>query len=101
MECFIVEKENIDLEQHSLVLIEDEAHHAMRSLRIKSGEEILVTDLAGTCYLCRVERADPGTLNCLIEEILPNFGEPKTRYSPHSGHDRAAISLGVFTRKSD
>ncbi len=77
MECFIAQKEKIDLEQHSLVLTGDEAHHATRSLRIKSGETLLATDLSGTCYRCRVERADPGTLTCSIEEILPNFGEPK------------------------
>jgi 16S rRNA (uracil1498-N3)-methyltransferase len=77
MECFIVEKGNIDIEQHTLVLVNDEAHHATRSLRIKQGEEILTTDLIGTCYRCRAERAGPGTLICSIEEILPNFGEPK------------------------
>jgi 16S rRNA (uracil1498-N3)-methyltransferase len=77
MECFIVEKKQIDLDRHTLVLVGDEAHHATRSLRIKQGEEILTTDLAGTCYCCRVERTDPGTLTCSIEEILPNFGEPK------------------------
>jgi 16S rRNA (uracil1498-N3)-methyltransferase len=79
MECFIVEKENIDLDYSELTLVSDEAHHATRSLRIKIGEEILATDLSGTCYRCRVERADPGTLTltCSIEEILLNFGEPK------------------------
>ena len=77
MECFIVEKKQIDLDRHTLVLVGDEAHHATRSLRIKQGEEILTTDLAGTCYRCRVEHADPGTLTCSIEKILPNFGEPK------------------------
>ena len=43
-------------------LVGDEAHHAPRSLRIKQGEELLATDLAGTCYLCRVEQADSPTL---------------------------------------
>jgi len=77
MECFIVAKENIDLERLELTLVGDEAHHATRSLRIKTGEEILATDISGTCYKCRVERADPGALTCSIEKILPNFGEPK------------------------
>jgi 16S rRNA (uracil1498-N3)-methyltransferase len=77
MECFIVEKGNIDLDRHTLVLVGDEAHHATRSLRIKQGKEILTTDLSGTCYLCRVMLADPITLTCSIEKILPNFGEPK------------------------
>jgi 16S rRNA (uracil1498-N3)-methyltransferase len=77
MECFIVEKEHVDLDRHILVLVGDEAHHATRSLRIKPGEQLLTTDLSGTCYRCRVERADPGTLTCSIEKILPNYGEPK------------------------
>jgi 16S rRNA (uracil1498-N3)-methyltransferase len=79
MECFIVEKDNIDLEKHELVLAGDEAHHAIRPLRIKTGDPLLATDLSGVCYQCRVERADPGTLTliCSIKEILPNFGESK------------------------
>jgi 16S rRNA (uracil1498-N3)-methyltransferase len=78
LECFIVEKENVDLDRRELVITGDEAHHALRSLRIRIGEEILATDLFGICYLCRrVERADPGTLTASIEEILPDFGEPK------------------------
>ncbi len=77
MECFIVQKENIDLNRRVLTLVDDEAHHATRSLRIKTGESLLATDLSGTCYHCRVERADLSTLTCSIEEILPNFGEPK------------------------
>ena len=77
MECFIVEKENIDIERRELFLIGDEAHHALRSLRIKIGEQLLATDLQGKSYRCRrVECADPGALACSIEEILPNFGEP-------------------------
>jgi 16S rRNA (uracil1498-N3)-methyltransferase len=77
MECFIVQKENIDLDRHTLVLIGDEAHHATRSLRIKTGEELIATDLTGTCYRCRVESAENEALACFIEEILPDFGEPK------------------------
>jgi 16S rRNA (uracil1498-N3)-methyltransferase len=77
MECFIVEKENIDIDRHTLVLVNDEAHHATRSLRIKSGEAVLATDLAGTCYRCHVSQIDSVSLTCSIEEILPNFGEPK------------------------
>ncbi len=76
MECFIVEPANVHLDRRELILVGDEAHHATRSLRIKPGEEILATDLSGTCYRCRVDRADAQSLTSSIEEILPNYGEP-------------------------
>ncbi len=77
MECFIVESANIHLDQNELILSGDEAHHATRSLRIRAGEELLATDLSGTCYRCHVERANHDAVFCSIDEILPNYGEPE------------------------
>ena len=78
MECFVVQKENVDIDRRELVLTGDEAHHALRSLRIRIGQQFLATDLFGICYLCRrVEFAGTGVLTASIEEILPDFGEPK------------------------
>jgi len=77
MECLIVRPEDVDRESMSLVLIGDEAHHAVKSLRLRVGDELLATNLVGTCYKCRVENDDSTALSCSIEEILSEYGEPK------------------------
>ncbi|MFI5200856.1 MAG: RsmE family RNA methyltransferase [Candidatus Kapaibacterium sp.] len=76
MECFIVLPSDVDLERRELTLRGDEAHHAIRSLRLHAGDALMATNLIGTCYRSRVEHAAAGSLVCSIEEILPNFSEP-------------------------
>ena len=75
MECFIVLPSDVDLERRALTLCGDEAHHAIRSLRLHAGDALMATNLIGTCYRSRVEHAAAGTLVCSIEEVLPNFCE--------------------------
>jgi len=83
MECFIVEKEDVDIDRGELILTGDEAHHALRSLRIQIGEQLLATDLFGISYSCKLKSHSSGAKGselkaiCSIEEILPEFGEPK------------------------
>ncbi len=77
MECFIVLPEDVDLARNELMLRGEEAHHAIRSLRLHAGDELLATNLIGACYQCRIEHSIGGMLTCSIEQVLPNFGEPK------------------------
>ncbi len=80
MECFIVDEQNVDREEHQLRLTGDEAHHAVRSLRLKIGEELFVTDLKGTCYKAQlvsvheIERNEYEAV-CTILETLTNHNE--------------------------
>jgi 16S rRNA (uracil1498-N3)-methyltransferase len=53
MECFIVEQGNVKWGE-SLLLVGDEAKHAIRSLRMKEGERLMATDLHGTCHECEI-----------------------------------------------
>lgn len=77
MECFIAQKENVDLASRTLRLVGDEAHHAVKSLRLRVGESFLATDLEGMCYRCVVDGINGDGLNSYIEEVLPDYGEPK------------------------
>ncbi|HEY3875952.1 MAG TPA: RsmE family RNA methyltransferase [Candidatus Kapabacteria bacterium] len=86
MECFIVIKEDIDLERGELRLRGDEAHHAVKSLRLRVGEGLLATDLEGTCYRCVIRDVEgmggkdavhPASLSARVEEVLPEYCEPK------------------------
>lgn len=80
MECFIVERENIHEEQRDLVLIGNEAKHAVRSLRLKEGETIIATDISGVCYKSVISSIaklskDDWEAQCEILEKLPNHNE--------------------------
>jgi 16S rRNA (uracil1498-N3)-methyltransferase len=76
MECLVVRPEDVDRESMRLFLRDDEAHHAIRSLRLRVGDQLLATDLVGTCYKCTVNGNDPSELTCNIQEVLPEYGEP-------------------------
>jgi 16S rRNA (uracil1498-N3)-methyltransferase len=75
MECFIVSLADVD--GSVLTLRGDEAHHALKSLRLREGDELLATNLEGTCYECRIAVIDASEVTCAIEQVLPEYGEPQ------------------------
>ncbi len=80
MECFIVEPQNIHEEQARLVLVGDEAKHAVRSLRMKEGNLLIATDLSGVCYRSKITSVsklskDEWESECEILEKLPTHNE--------------------------
>ncbi len=80
MECFIVEQSDVREEELSLTLVGDEAHH-VRVLRVRIGEQILVTNLLGTCYECELtSQTERGKKEqeaiCRILAVCPSLGEP-------------------------
>ena len=76
MECLIVRPEDVDRDTSTLLLRDVEAHHAVRSLRLRTGDELLASDLAGTCYRCSISDIHDSTVQCSIDEALPGYGEP-------------------------
>jgi 16S rRNA (uracil1498-N3)-methyltransferase len=78
LESFIVRPTDIDEAHRTLVLRGDEAHHALKSLRLRAGDELLATNLVGTTYKCHVVgESEKGVLSCSIEEVLHGHGEAK------------------------
>jgi len=82
MECFIVASNDIFIAEQKLVLRGDEAHHALRSLRMRMGERLIATDLCGTCYLVELSSGEGGNRNdlqaeCTVIEVLPEYHEAK------------------------
>ena len=77
MECFIVLPE--DVEEGTLLLRDEEAHHAIRSLRLRAGDILLATNLIGTCYRCQLldHDRDATSIKCEIGEVLPEYCEPR------------------------
>jgi len=77
MECFIVEPTDVHAQRKELLLRGDEAHHALKSIRLRAGDRLLATNLIGTCYECRVELVEADTLSCYIEKVLHGYGESR------------------------
>ena len=83
MECFIVDQSDVREETRSLDLRGDEAHHAIKVLRLREGNRFLVTNLLGTCYECEFEEAifeskREELVRGRIVAVFPDFGESTT-----------------------
>jgi 16S rRNA (uracil1498-N3)-methyltransferase len=81
MECLIVEASNVNLADSLLTLAGEEAHHAAKVLRLRSGKEFLASDLSGICYRAefvgsRATGKHDVEVDARILEVLPNHGEP-------------------------
>lgn len=57
-----------------LTLDEDEAHHGLRVLRLRRGDQVSVLDGAGREYHCRVDAVTRSTVELMVErqDFLPN-----------------------------
>ncbi len=64
-----------DLEENMAVLSQDESHHCVRVLRMKEGEQMLITNGRGMLCEARLVKADPKA--CLVEitHVLHNYGK--------------------------
>jgi 16S rRNA (uracil1498-N3)-methyltransferase len=83
MECFIVKESDVDLLSKTLVLRDEESHHAIRVLRMREGDKLIATSLNGFCYLLTLLRSEHISKNewvayCEIEKILQEHNEPHT-----------------------
>lgn len=79
MECLIVDPS--DVSGTDLTLRGEEAHHAVRVLRLRVGDRFLATDLVGHVYDAHVlEIREVGRreaeVSAAIDRDLPEFGEP-------------------------
>ncbi len=67
------------IEENTVVLFGDDAHHVSRSLRMAVGETITVCDGAGTEYLCRLSAFLPDCVCADILQKMPSETEPPYR----------------------
>ena len=83
-----------------LILPEDEAHHALKVLRKKTGDEIIVVDGNGGLYEALFENENAQNCNLKIINSNNNIGRPNHNIhvgiSPPKSHDR----LEWFIEKS-
>ena len=67
MHHFFADKDNIS---GDIIIIDDkdDYNHAVRVLRLRKGERIIVSDTDGTDYICSVDETDGECLRLIIEE---------------------------------
>ncbi len=74
MQSFLVHP--ADISPDRLALVAEEAHHCIRVLRMREGEELIAIDGAGCAYRARIELASKDRVECRVLEILPGMNEP-------------------------
>lgn len=82
-----------------------DVNHIKNVLRLKIGEEILVSDGRGRDYTCRISCIDPDKVVCNIEDINDNFAELPVKVTLFQGYPKSdkmdlivqkMVELGVF-----
>ena len=58
-------------EGQTVVLCGDDAHHAIRVLRLKTGELVALCDEKGACHQARIDKIVTDRVVCTLQEALP------------------------------
>lgn len=87
MPRFFVSKDQIN--NGTVTLTGDDAHHISRSLRMAVGEPLTVCDMQGTDYECTVSGFTQDTVTATVQGSLPTQSEP-----PYRAHLYQALPKG-------
>lgn len=68
-----------------IVLPADESRHALKVLRLKKGDRLLVVDGLGQAYRGEIRTAGKTAVKILIHSTIRNFGEPAVRLTLAAG----------------
>ncbi|EXX87977.1 16S rRNA methyltransferase [Paenibacillus darwinianus] len=74
MQRYFVKAESFN--EHSVTLEGDDAHHLVRVMRMKPGDEIIVSDGEGREAVAKLSGLAPGRVEADILELRPVSGEP-------------------------
>lgn len=100
---FFTTPENIS--QGKILIHGRDVNHIKNVLRMKVGEELLVSDGEGTDYTCRIEKMDEEEVLCAIFDGQASISEPSVRFYLFQGLPKAdkfehiiqkSVELGVY-----
>ena len=89
----------------TLYITGDDARHISRSLRMRPGEGLVVSDGAGTDCRCEIENVTDDAVALRVLERLPNASEPSVRVTLYQGYPKGdkletiiekSVELGVY-----
>ncbi|GIV58350.1 MAG: ribosomal RNA small subunit methyltransferase E [Rhodothermaceae bacterium] len=83
-----------------IALLDEEAHHAVRVLRRRPGDELIVVDGEGGWYRMRLDRADRKGVEGRILERRHEVGEPGYRLTVGIGLLRQPARFETFLEKA-
>lgn len=81
------------ISENTIIFPEDEAHHAVRVLRIRTGDEVAVVDGEGNWYRATLEVLGRKKLVGLVSEHRAGVGEPSYDLDNRSWHVKECQSL--------
>lgn len=102
---FFVEKEQIDREQKTIRIINNDVNHIRNVLRMKQGEKVLISDGEEEEYLCCVEQLSQEQILLHIDDIRQSERELPSRIYLFQGLPKSdkmeliiqkAVELGVY-----
>lgn len=65
-----------NISEETVILTDEEAHHACIVMRLEAGESIMVVDGQGTGYQTTIEKIGKRRVECRVTLRIPDFGEP-------------------------
>jgi 16S rRNA (uracil1498-N3)-methyltransferase len=83
MHKFFVDKENIS--DKTIHIVGDDVNHISRVLRLREGEEILVSNGEGKEYICTIEQVNKKEVLCKIQQELENATEAPIKITLYQG----------------
>ena len=85
MDRFFVEKNNINLENNTLIIEGEDVKHISKVLRCKIGEELEVCDNDNNEYICEITDIDKSTVTLDILEKIDIKREPDLKVKLYQG----------------
>ncbi len=68
-----------EVRENKAIILEEEAKHLIKVMRIKIGEELILTDKKGFDYISKVSEINQGEIICDILKKEKNQAEPKNK----------------------
>jgi 16S rRNA (uracil1498-N3)-methyltransferase len=85
MSSYRVDPNTVDMSARSALIAGDEAHHAIRVLRVRAGDAVTLIDGAGIGYRAIVDSIRDESVVCSVTRCIPGMGEPAIEVTVAAG----------------
>lgn len=89
MHRFYIDKENLEHAEQSIQILGMDVNHIKNVLRLRCGDEIVVSDGAGKDYLCRITGIENEKVVADIQDVCDNFSELETEITLFQGYPKS------------
>lgn len=89
MHRFYIDKEDLTHAEQSVQILGMDVNHIKNVLRLRSGDEIIVSDGAGKDYLCQITDIENEKVVADILDVCDNFSELETEITLFQGYPKS------------